>query len=79
MPLDNIMYESADAAFKRRCIGWEIKLCLWPRKCYYTNKSLWLRKAYIGTSMLTGPGEPIFDYRWVHAKEFLFLKIKGTV
>jgi hypothetical protein len=29
--------------------------------------------------MLTGPGEPVFDYRWCEKNEYLFLKIKGTI
>jgi len=29
--------------------------------------------------MITGPGETIFEYRWCNRKEFLFLKIKGTI
>lgn len=76
MPLDN-MFD--DDGFKRRCIGWELTFCLLPRRCYYTKKFLWLRKAYVGVSMLTGPGDPIFDYRWCERREYLFLKIKGTI
>jgi len=75
MPLDN----SFDDSFKRLCIGWELKFSLLPRKCFYTSKSLWLKKAYKGTSMLTGPGDPIFDHRWVDCKEYILLQIKGTI
>jgi hypothetical protein len=80
MPMDTLMWqETADEAFNRRCIGWELKYSLWPRRCYYTGKYLWFTLAYMGTSMLTGPGEPIFEYRWCDRKEYLFLKIKGTI
>lgn len=79
MPLDSLMWESPDEAFKRRCIGWELQFSLWPRRCYYTGKYLWLKRAYVGTSMLTGPGEPIFEYRWCDRREYLFLKIKGVI
>ena len=80
MPLDNIMYtETSDEAFKRRCIGWRLAYSLIPRRCYYTGKLLWLTLAYEGTSMLTGPGDPIFEHRWCDRKEFLLLKIKGTI
>ena len=71
--------ETANEAFKRRCIGWELKYSLWPRRCDYTGKLLWLTLAYKGTSMLTGPGEPIFEFRWCGRQEYLFLKIKGTI
>lgn len=76
MPFDN----SFDSdGFKRRCIGWQRKVSLFPRRCFYTNKSIWFTKAYYGTSMLTGPGDIIFEHRWVHPKEYLFLKIKGII
>ena len=65
--------------FKHKCIGWQKKISIFPRRCYYTGKSIWLKKSYRGTAMITGPGEPIFVNRWVHAKEYLFLKIKGLV
>lgn len=79
MPLDSVMWENQDEAFKRRCIGWQLKYSLWPRRCYYTGKILWFKLAYKGTSMLTGPGKPISEYRWCERQEYLFLKIKGTI
>lgn len=68
-----------DETFKRRCIGWELKFSFIPQRSYYTGKYLWLKKAWRGTAMLTGPGNPIFEYRWCSQEEFLFLKIKGTI
>lgn len=65
--------------FKRRCIGWHLKYCFIPRKCFYTGKNLWLRDAYRGTAMITGPGEPVFEDRWCEKHEYLFLKIKGVI
>jgi hypothetical protein len=77
MPLDNIMWSNSD--FKRRCVGWELQFILWPRRCHYTGKILWLTNAYYGTAFVTGPGEPVFEHRWCERKEFLFQKIKGTI
>lgn len=77
MPLDTTMWSNED--FKRRCVGWELKFSLWPRRCYYTGKTLWLTTAYYGTAFVTGPGEPVFENRWCERKEYVFLKIKGTV
>lgn len=77
MPLDNIMW--SNESFKRRCIGWELKYSVLPRRCNYTGKRLWLTFAYKGTSMVTGPGDPVFEYRWCERREYLFLKIKGTI
>ena len=65
--------------FKLHCIGTELKLVLWPRKCYITNNILWFKNAYKQTAMWTGPGDPIFEYRWYDKNEFLLAKIKGIV
>ena len=65
--------------FKSRCIGWELRFSFFPRRCFYTGKYLWLKLAYRGTAMITGPGEPIFEDRWCEKREYLFLKIQGTI
>lgn len=75
MPLD----KSFDDNFKRRCIGWELKFCLVPKKCFYSGKRLWFKLAYKGTAMICGPGDALFYYRWVERKEFLLQRIKGTI
>jgi len=78
--MDSLMWqETADEAFKRRCIGWEFRISFLPRRCYYSKKLLWLKRAYLGVSMLTGPGEPIFEYRWIEKNEFLIQRIKGVI
>lgn len=79
MPMDNILYYNEDTIFRDRCLGWEYKFSLIPRRCHYTNKMIWFENAYCGVACWTGPGEPIFEYRWVKKKEFLILKIKGTI
>ena len=68
-----------DDGFKRRCIGTEFRFAWWPRRCHLSGKILWLTWVYCQTSMLTGPGDPIFDHRWYDSEEFLIAKIKGTV
>jgi hypothetical protein len=50
-----------------------------PRECYFTGKILWFVTAYKQTSMILGPGEPIFEYRWYNKQDFLIERIKGTV
>lgn len=69
----------SDADFKRRCIGWQLVFCFLPRRCHYTGKYLWFKRAYHGTAIVTGPGEPEFEDRWCSTREYLFLKIKGTI
>jgi hypothetical protein len=77
MPLDSLMWTDAD--FKRRCIGWSLQFSFLPRRCFYTGKYLWFKRAYCGTAIVTGPGEPVFEDRWCDSKEYLFLKIKGAI
>lgn len=77
MPMDSLMTSNED--FKRRCIGWQLKFSWFPRRCHYTGKNLWFKLAYEGTSLLTGPGDPIIEYRWCDKKEYLFLKIKNII
>lgn len=78
MPMDTLMNSSL-ADFKRRCIGWELRFVFWPQRCYFSGKLLWFQLAYQGTSMLTGPGDSIFEYMWVDRKEWLLQRIKGTI
>ena len=77
MPQDSLMWSDQD--FKRRCIGWRLATPIIPRRCYYTGKYLWIKAAYLGTAVLTGPGDPIIEHRWCDKDQYLFLKIKGTL
>ncbi len=78
MPLDN-SFDWIDDSFKSHCLGWQLKLSLWPRHCYYTKKRIWFKYAYKGVAMWTGPGDPVYETRWVDRKEFLFQKLIGKI
>ena len=58
-----------------------IKSCysLIPRRCYSTGRLLWFRKAYCTYRMYTGPGDPVYEYRWYDAHEFILLRLKAGV
>ncbi len=77
MPLDTLMWDNE--TFNRRCLGCQLKISFLPRRCFYTGKYLWLKLAYKGTAMITGPGEPVFEHRWCEKNQYLFLKVKGTI
>lgn len=64
--------------FYRRCLGWQLKLVLWPTRCDISGKWLWLEYAYQGYSILTGPGDPIEETRWHDKAEHLVWKLKGN-
>ena len=67
-----------DDWFYRRCVGWQLKFVWWPSICDLTGRKVWLEFAYRGTSVLTGPGEPIIDHRWHDKMEHLIWKLKGN-
>lgn len=58
----------------------ELKLCLWPKRCYKTNKLLWLKYAY-RTSCYYRAGDIDFirEDRWYSKNEFLVLRLKYGV
>lgn len=35
-------------------ISWNssMKFCWWPRRCFFSNKQLWLKKCYVGEMLL---------------------------
>lgn len=65
--------------FRRNCIGTELKFIIWPRKCHVTGKRLWLTRTYKQTAMWTGPGDPVFEYRYYDKNTFLIEKLKGNL
>lgn len=80
MPLDDTNWpNNRYNNWKSRCIGWQLRFCWFPKKCHFSNKSLWLSLSYKGTAMWTGPGDPAYEYLWVDRKEFVFQRLKGTV
>ena len=68
-----------DESFYRRAI-WEKRFVWWPRRCNITGSRLWLTQAMMGMAMWTGPGDPVFEFKWHNAKEHVFWRLKhGTV
>lgn len=58
---------------------WKYKFAFFPKQCVISKKRIWFECAYKGTRMITGPGEPVFEYRWLTKEEFLIGRIKGIV
>lgn len=48
-----------------------------PRRCDITGKLLWFRYAYEGVAMWTGPGNPVFEFRYHDVNEHLIWKISN--
>lgn len=58
---------------------WQLKLCILPRRCASSGRSIWLRNAYRGTAIWTGPGDPVYEIKWISVEEFLFGRIAGKI
>jgi hypothetical protein len=81
MPLDNIMgYQPifSQREFFRRA-HWQSKFALWPRRCYLSKKRIWLTHAYLGTRVITGPGDPVYEYKWVTKESFINAALGGII
>lgn len=74
-----LFYDNDNQVFKNHCIGTELKFAWTPKKCHITGKKLWLEYAYMQTGLWTGPGDPLFEYRWYDKEQFLIARIKGDV
>lgn len=68
---------SENWAFNKRRIGKENKISLRPRKCFLSGKDIWFKKCVVVTSMVTGPGDPLFETYWCDAKEFFLNEFRG--
>lgn len=68
-----------DFLFKKRCFATELKFALWPKRCHTTDKLIWFKKGYRQVAMYTGPGEPIYEYRWYDKHEFLMQKLRDSL
>lgn len=65
--------------FDDHCVGAQLKFTWLPKRCYHTGKLLWLKRAYKRSALWTGPGTPVWEYRWYDKHQFVILKIKGEV
>jgi hypothetical protein len=66
---------ASDDAFYNRAY-WRLTFLWWPKRSAITNHWLWLRQVYEGTAMWTGPGTPVFEFRYHELKEHLIWKLK---
>lgn len=55
---------------------WALKFIWFPKTCGITRRMLWLEWAYEGVAVWTGPGEPVYEYRWHDKFEHLIWELK---
>jgi hypothetical protein len=64
-----------DDSFYNRAY-WRLTVLWWPRRSALTGRWLWLRQVYEGTAMWTGPGTPVFEFRYHEPAEHLIWSLK---
>ena len=76
MPLDVV----SDYHFKRCIVGRQLKFTLIPRRCYITNRIMWLGKAYCVTAgYRAGDNHFVYEHRWYDKNEYLVARLKDLV
>lgn len=55
---------------------WRLRFLWFPKRSYLTGRWLWLMYVYEGTAMWTGPGDPVFEFRYHERDEHLIWKLK---
>jgi hypothetical protein len=80
MPLDSIVYQLLinDWHFYKKAV-WYYKFAWLPHRCNITNRRIWLTCAYQGIAVYTGPGEPVFEKKWIGKEEFMIARLKGKI
>lgn len=58
-------------------ISWKLKYSFLPRRCNLSNELIWLKYAYKGTELITGPGEPVVNYYWHSVHEHIIWILKN--
>ena len=56
---------------------WVKRFAWWPKRCDCSGRWLWLRRVMMGVAMYTGPGDPVFEFRWHDAKEHIFWRLSN--
>jgi hypothetical protein len=80
MPLDELVYKPlfSQREFYRRAY-WQLKFVWWPQRCDLSDKRIWLKRAYRGTVVITGPGDPVYKYRWLTKESFVTAALGGII
>jgi len=58
--------------------NWEYKFTYLPKKCIISKRILWLKKAYCGTRIITGPAILIREKKWLSKEEYMLKALTET-
>lgn len=66
--------------YERKTRTWELKFCFLPRKCFETDKLLWLQYAYRGYKTRRIEDNVFLNnYKWMCKEEFVILRLMDKV
>lgn len=65
--------------FRLKSVDWSSKLvfCLWPRRCWYSGKRLWFKKAYTGTAWCIVDSQLLSCTIYADKYEFLIAQLSN--
>jgi hypothetical protein len=66
--------QTYDAFQNRAC--WRLKFLWLPKRSALTGRWLFLQLVYEGTAMWTGPGTPVFEFKYHEPVEHIIWKLK---
>jgi hypothetical protein len=59
-----------------RVSNWQLKFAWLPHRCSLSNQFIWLKFAYCGRKIISGPGEPVFEDYWHTTAEHIIWLLK---
>lgn len=62
----------------KQVTAWEKQVSYWPRRCWLSNKIIWLRPALRGTRRIRRDWDISYEYLWVDADELMLYNLKYT-
>ena len=72
-----MMYTDNNDYFWERALLRDLRFVWWPKHCYVSGKLIWLSFAYRFRRIITGPGEPVIEDRWITKVEGIIKLLKG--
>jgi len=80
MPLDTLGYQpKMDNWHFYKKATWYYKFAWLPHKCQLSGKRIWLKTAYRGMAVYTGPGDPVYEYKWLTKEDFMLARLRGKI
>ena len=59
-----------------RVSNWQLKFAWLPHRCSLGDQFIWLKFAYCGRKIISGPGEPVFEDYWHTTVEHMIWLLK---